>query len=69
MTAALERRLIRWMLLILSVPVLGYIYGPAENRLYATVPVKFIFLPLIVLSGLWLWKGHWLKRQIKMLLS
>lgn len=65
MTAALERTLIRWMLIILSVPVLGYIYGPNENRLYTTAPVKWIFLPLIVLSGFWLWKGHWFKKILK----
>ncbi|WP_184548674.1 hypothetical protein [Mucilaginibacter sp. FT3.2] len=65
MTPALERRLIRWMLLILSVPVLGYIYGPIENRLYATEAVKWVFLPAIVISGLWLWKGHWIKKKLK----
>jgi hypothetical protein len=65
MTPALERALIRWVLIILCVPVLGYFYGPIENRLYATVAVKWIFLPMIALSGFWLWKGHWIKNKFK----
>jgi hypothetical protein len=65
MTPALERALIRWVLIILCVPVLGYFYGPIENRLYATTAVKWIFLPMIALSAFWLWKGHWFKKKFK----
>ncbi|MDR6944648.1 hypothetical protein [Mucilaginibacter pocheonensis] len=67
MTAALERKVIRWMHIILSIPVVGYIYGPVANLPHAAIAVKWVFFPVIVLSGFWLWKGHWFKKQLKKL--
>ncbi len=51
----------RWILrsihLILSIPILGYIYGePAEVQGYA-VAVRFVFVPVIILSGFWMFSG------------
>ncbi len=52
------RSIVRWIHLSLSIPVLGYIYGkPADVQQYAN-GVRFIFFPAIVLTGLWMWKGH-----------
>jgi len=67
MTAALERKVIRWMHIILSIPVVGYIYGPVAKLPHAALAVKWVFFPVIVLSGFWLWKGHWFKKQLKKL--
>jgi hypothetical protein len=61
MNAALERKIIRWMHIILSIPILGYVYGPVADLYYGSRAVKWVFLPVIILSGLWLWKGHLLK--------
>lgn len=65
MTAALERKIIRWMHIILSIPVVGYIYGPVSQIPIATMWVKFVFFPVIVLSGLWLWKGYAVKKWFR----
>jgi len=65
MTAALERKVIRWMHIILSIPVVGYIYGPVSQIPIASMWVKFVFFPVIVLSGLWLWKGHVVKKWLR----
>lgn len=65
MSAALERKIIRWMHIILSIPVVGYIYGPVSQIPMATMWVKFVFFPVIVLSGLWLWKGHVVKKLFR----
>ena len=65
MKGATERKIIRCMHLLLSIPVLGYIYGPVATLTYPALATKFIFLPIIVLSGFWLWKGHWIKRQLR----
>jgi hypothetical protein len=65
MTAALERKIIRWTHIVLSIPVVGYIYGPVSEIPIATMWVKFVFFPVIVLSGLWLWKGHWVKKRLQ----
>jgi hypothetical protein len=65
MNAALERKIIRWMHIILSIPVVGYIYGPVAKLTYAAMAVKWVFFPIIVLSGFWLWKGHRVKKRLK----
>jgi hypothetical protein len=64
MSDSLQRIVVRWMHVILSIPIIGYIYGdPAEVAQYAGA-VRFIFLPFMLLSGLWMWKGHLLRRVL-----
>lgn len=55
----------RWIHILLSIPVVGYIYGPVAGIHYATLAVRWIIFPLIVLSGLWMWKGAVVKRWVK----
>lgn len=65
MKPATERRLIRWLHLLASIPILGFIYGPVAGIPAAAFAVRFVLLPLVVLSGLWLWKGHAVRRWFK----
>jgi hypothetical protein len=65
MKASTERKIIRWMHIILSIPLIGYIYGPVASIPRAAWATKFIFLPVIVLSGFWLWKGHVFKKWLR----
>lgn len=62
MTAATRRTLLRTFHLILSIPILGYIYSPFDKLPDYAFPTRFIFFPLLVLSGLWMWKGHLVRR-------
>jgi hypothetical protein len=62
MKAATERKIIRWLHIILSVPIVGLIYGPVKNIPNAVSAIQWVIFPLIVLSGLWLWKGHIVKK-------
>lgn len=64
MKAATERKILRWIHLILSIPILGAVYGqiPTEEGLNA---VRYVFLPVVVLSGLWMWKGHQLRKWLR----
>jgi hypothetical protein len=65
MTEATKRTLVRWIHLILAIPILGYIYSPFDQiPLYAS-RVRYIFVPAMVLSGLWMWKGHIVRRLIR----
>ena len=68
MKAATERKIIRWIHIVLSIPIIGYIYGPVANIPEAAAAVRFVFFPIIVLSGFYLWKGHlvkkWLRRKL-----
>ena len=65
MNAATERKIIRWFHILISIPVVGYIYGPVSGIPEAVVVVRWIIFPTIVLSGLWLWKGMVIKRWFR----
>jgi thiosulfate reductase cytochrome b subunit len=62
MREATQRSIIRWLHLVLSIPIIGYIYSPFEAIPDYAPLVRFVFLPIMVLSGLWMWKGHLVRR-------
>lgn len=54
---AAKRTILRCFHLVLSIPVLGYVYGePSEVQEYVGA-VRFVFLPVIILSGFWMYTG------------
>ncbi len=65
MKASTERKIIRWIHIVLSVPVIGYIYGPVAQIPEASMMVRAFFFPAIILSGFYLWKGHLLKKWLR----
>jgi hypothetical protein len=62
MIAINKRILVRWLHIVIAIPIVGYIYSPFEAIPDYAPMVRFIFLPLMVLSGLWMWKGHLVRR-------
>ena len=54
---AAKRSLLRWTHLICSIPILGYIYSPFEEIPNYARAVRFVFVPVIVLSGFWMYSG------------
>lgn len=64
MKEATQRSICRWIHLILSIPILGYIYSPFEKLPDYAPKTRFIFVPVMVLSGLWMWKGYVVRRLI-----
>jgi thiosulfate reductase cytochrome b subunit len=61
MKEATKRSIVRSIHLVLSIPILGYIYSPFENLPIYAPRVRFVVVPLMLLSGLWMWKGHVLR--------
>jgi hypothetical protein len=57
-----QRVVFRWIHIILSIPILGYIYSPFERLPDYAPATRFVFLPLMVFTGLWMWKGHAVRR-------
>ena len=54
---ATKRSLLRWIHLVVAIPILGYIYSPfAELPNYAAV-TRFVFAPVIILAGYWMYAG------------
>ena len=65
MNEATKRSIVRWIHIVLSIPIIGYIYSPFEEIPNYAPAVRFVFLPLMVLSGFWMWKGHVIRRLIR----
>lgn len=59
-----SRTIFRWIHLIFAIPILGYIYSPFDQIPNYAPLVRFIFVPILVLSGLWMWKGHIVRQLI-----
>jgi hypothetical protein len=61
---AVSRTIFRWIHIVFGIPILGYIYdSPSDTHNYA-FSVRYVFLPVLLLSGLWMWKGHLLRRLV-----
>lgn len=60
---AIKRALVRWVHVVLAIPIIGYIYSPFDEIPNYAPAVRYVFLPAIVLEGLWMWKGHLVRRM------
>src|SRR5437773_9380680 len=54
---ATKRSILRWIHLVFSIPILGYIYSPFEEIPKYAPAVRFIFVPAMILSGFWMYSG------------
>ena len=64
MNQGAKRSILRWIHIVFSIPIIGYIYSPFEAIPQYAPAVRFVFFPVLALSGLWMWKGHVLRRLI-----
>jgi hypothetical protein len=64
MSNTTKRSILRTIHLIFSIPILGYIYSPFEEIPNYAPATRFVFVPVLVLSGLWMWQGHVVRRLI-----
>lgn len=58
------RMIVRWIHLALTIPIIGYIYSPFRVLPDYAAPTRYVFLPTMLLTGLWMWKGHLLRRLV-----
>jgi len=69
MKEATKRSIFRWIHIISGIPILGYIYdSPSDTPSYA-FSVRYVVLPVLLLSGLWMWKGHVVRRMFSRVFS
>jgi hypothetical protein len=55
--AATKRSILRLIHVVFAIPILGYIYSPFEEiPNYATL-TRFVFVPVIILAGYWMYAG------------
>ena len=62
MKPATQRTIARWTHLVFSIPIFGYVYSPFKELPNYAPAVRFVFLPILVLTGLWMWQGHNVRR-------
>ncbi len=58
MNPTTKRSISRWIHLIFALPLVGFIYGPAAEVEPYRAYFQYLYFPVVVLSGLWMWKGH-----------
>src|SRR4029077_18845970 len=64
MKEATKRSIFRWIHIIFGIPIIGYIYdSPTDTPNYAW-SIRYVLLPVLLISGLWMWKGHVVRRLI-----
>ncbi len=54
---ATKRTILRWVHLILAIPILGYIYSPFEEIPQYATATRYVFVPIIIFAGYWMWRG------------
>lgn len=50
------RVVLRWAHIVLGLALLCYVYSPFSRYVAFQIFIKFLAIPFIVISGLWLWK-------------
>ena len=61
----ITRMIFRCIHIVFAIPILGYIYSPFDKLPDYAFKTRFIFVPIMVLSGLWMWKGHVVRRLFR----
>lgn len=57
MKASTKHSILRWIHLVVAIPVLGYIYQPASEAQQYAGAARFVFAPVMILSGYWMYAG------------
>jgi hypothetical protein len=67
MNPAHERTVIRTLHLVLSIPIIGFIYGPVAYIPQAATFTRLVAVPMVIVSGIWLWQKprilRWWRRR------
>ena len=60
--SAAQRTIFRWIHIVFSIPIIGYIYSRFEK--FPTTPTLrgFSLCLSMILTGVWMWKGHVVRR-------
>jgi hypothetical protein len=53
-----KRSILRWTHIFFALPILGYIYGPPAETVQYLPYFRYVYVPVVLLSGFWMWKGR-----------
>jgi thiosulfate reductase cytochrome b subunit len=57
------RTILRWVHMVVAIPIYGYLYSPFDKLPLYAHPARYVFFPIMVVTGLLMWKGHLIWRQ------
>lgn len=57
MTNTTKRSILRWIHIVFALPILAYIYAPQEEVQQYIAYFRFCYVPVVVVTGIWMWKG------------
>ncbi|OGX27806.1 MAG: hypothetical protein A2705_05135 [Omnitrophica WOR_2 bacterium RIFCSPHIGHO2_01_FULL_52_10] len=56
MNEARLRAILRWIHIILGLTIMCYVYSPWATKASFQIFIKFIVVPAIAITGIWIWK-------------
>jgi hypothetical protein len=57
-----ERNLMRWIHLLGAAAIGTFVYSPWRNEPGFLLSMRVLVIPILTLTGLWMWQGHRLKK-------
>ena len=56
LTQSKLRVILRWVHIVLGLVLMCYVYSPFHEHRAFQVAVKFLVIPVIAFTGIWVWK-------------
>lgn len=63
MSNSTKRSIFRVIHILFGLPLIGFVYGPQPETEPYRYLFKFVFVPVLLVSGLLMWKGHLITRM------
>lgn len=60
-----ERNLMRSIHLVSSAAIGTFVYSPWRNEPLFLLSMRVFIIPVLTLTGIWMWQGHRLKKLIR----
>lgn len=64
MKTAQLRTLMRWIHLFGAAAIGTYVYAPWRDAAWFTLLMQLLVVPILTLTGAWMWKGHRLRQRV-----
>jgi hypothetical protein len=62
MKGTTKRSIVRWIHIVFGFSIAIYIYGPPSETVQYLNYFRYGYVPVVVLSGLWMWKGQAIRK-------
>lgn len=59
-----DRSILRWIHIVFGLTTLGCIHGPQEEVVKYVSFFRYFYVPMILLTGLWMWMGGAIRRRL-----